>query len=107
MFKCNRAGCNYAGTTQEELDNHIANMDSRGLHESQISSDPQPFCIGCIKTPEELSEYSKVSTDSTLEPDTYVKNEEGTYNRKNGHFLCTSCYIRAGQPSSSAGWIAP
>lgn len=33
--------------------------------------------------------------------------EEGTYNKKNGHFVCTECYIEMGMPSSPTGWIAP
>jgi hypothetical protein len=31
-----------------------------------------------------------------------VREEEGTYNPANGHFLCTHCYIAAGMPSLSA-----
>ena len=37
----------------------------------------------------------------------YVRNEEGTLNPTNGHFLCDSCYIKAGQPSSPTGWVCP
>lgn len=37
----------------------------------------------------------------------YVKNEEGTYNRSNGHFLCDDCYIKIGCPSSPTGWVCP
>lgn len=67
----------------------------------------QPFCTGCDLTPDQISEYSQDMTGSNLSPDEYVKREEGTYNRENGHFLCTSCYIKAGQPSSPTGWVAP
>lgn len=37
----------------------------------------------------------------------YVIQEEGTYNPENGHFLCDSCYIKAGMPSSPFGWKCP
>jgi hypothetical protein len=28
----------------------------------------------------------------------YVRREEGTFNRENGHFLCDRCYISHGMP---------
>lgn len=37
----------------------------------------------------------------------FVLKEEGTYNSSNGHFLCNSCYIKAGMPSSPYGWTCP
>ena len=37
----------------------------------------------------------------------YVLREEGTLNTSNGHFLCDSCYIKAGMPSSPSGWVCP
>lgn len=37
----------------------------------------------------------------------YVEQEEGTYNPKNGHFLCDKCYIKAGMPSAPNGWRCP
>lgn len=72
-----------------------------------MSDEIQPQCQGCGKKPNEISEYSQETTGSELSPDEYVKKEEGTYNRENGHFLCTACYIKAGQPSSPRGWVAP
>jgi hypothetical protein len=51
--------------------------------------------------------------DSYLEPghhkdrEDFVRKEEGTFNQENGHFLCDPCYIKAGQPSSSSGWVCP
>jgi len=68
---------------------------------------PSLICIGCEKTPNELSEYSPEYTGEDLSPDDYVWKEEGTLNPRNGHFLCTPCYIAAGQPSSREGWYAP
>jgi hypothetical protein len=37
----------------------------------------------------------------------WIYENEGTLNTSNGHFLCTDCYIKAGQPSSPNGWRAP
>lgn len=65
------------------------------------------MCIGCQKTPEELEEYSQDMTGSDLTPSEYVMQEEGTLNLDNGHFACTICYIKMGQPSSPTGWVAP
>lgn len=67
-----------------------------------------PVCTNCGKHPDELTEYSKVSTGSDLDPIEYVKQEEGTYNPNNGHFTCTDCYIRIGMPTAPGrGWITP
>lgn len=67
----------------------------------------KPFCQGCHKTPEEIDEYSPELTGSYREPSEYVKQNEGTYNSSNGHFLCTECYIKASMPSSPRGWVCP
>jgi hypothetical protein len=69
--------------------------------------DEDMICIGCQKTPDELVEYSPAATGSTLNPFEYVWAEEGTLNTDNGHFACTMCYIKLGQPSSPEGWVAP
>jgi hypothetical protein len=37
----------------------------------------------------------------------YVRDNEGTYNQENGHFLCDGCYIAVGTPSSPTGWKCP
>lgn len=70
---------------------------------------PEPICIGCNKTPEELSEYIEMARSEGRgeTPSEFVRRDEGTYNPENGHFLCTPCYVRAGQPSSPRGWRAP
>jgi hypothetical protein len=69
---------------------------------------PQPLCIGCDKTADQLREYVDLAR-SEGHPDaaTAVRVEEGTYNPANGHFLCTGCYIAAGQPTAPGGWRAP
>ncbi len=67
------------------------------------------ICIGCNKKPEEIEEYVEAAAEEEMTPDDYVAQEEGTYNRHNGHFLCTHCYIKAGQPSRPFPdkWVAP
>lgn len=67
----------------------------------------KPLCVGCGKPPEQIQEYVEYAADEDMTPDEYVRSEEGTYNKENGHFLCTTCYIKAGMPSSPQGWVAP
>ncbi len=48
--------------------------------------------------------------DDAIGPDDrilFVKTEEGTYNKENGHFLCMRCYVNEGMPSSPEGWKCP
>lgn len=66
-----------------------------------------PICMGCNKTPDELDEYVEAAEVEEMTPAEYVASEEGTYNSENGHFLCTSCYVKAGMPSSERGWRCP
>lgn len=70
-----------------------------------------PICIGCNKRPKDIPEYSPDNIfeimGKHMTPDEFVRREEGTYNRENGHFLCTECYFKAGMPSSPRGWKAP
>ena len=71
---------------------------------------PAPFCIGCQKFPENIAEYrrgNRWEEDEYASSSDYVKENEGTYNPTNGHFLCTPCYVKAGMPSSDGGWVAP
>jgi hypothetical protein len=64
-------------------------------------------CIGCGKAPREIDEYVEAAEDEDMTPEQYVSAEEGTLNRENGHFACTTCYIKMGMPSSPRGWKAP
>ena len=68
-----------------------------------------PFCIGCNKPASEIQEYIEAAKDCEMSVEEYVREEEGTYNPENGHFLCTDCYINAGMPSRKYpnGWLAP
>ena len=67
----------------------------------------RPLCVGCNKHPDEIEEYVEIAEIEKMSPDDYVRQEEGTYNHENGHFLCTICYVRAGMPSSPRGWKTP
>jgi hypothetical protein len=67
----------------------------------------QPVCLGCLKFPNQLGCYLSCAEDAGLTPDEYVRQEEGTYNPENGHFLCDSCYIAAGMPTGRYGWTCP
>lgn len=68
-----------------------------------------PICTGCNKTADEIPEYIECAEENDMTVEEYVQSEEGTYNPKNGHFLCTDCYIEAGMPSLPypKKWVAP
>lgn len=66
-----------------------------------------PICIGCHKNPDQIEEYIEMAAEQERTANEIVFLEEGTYNKKNGHFVCTDCYIEMGMPSSPTGWIAP
>jgi len=94
------------------------------------TDDPyDPICVGCCKRPHQLGEYMAAVVeqegietdwsetdpfDDTSIPESialltreYVINEEGTYNPRNGHFLCSPCYIINGSPTEPGGWKCP
>ncbi len=74
-----------------------------------MSKEAKPICIGCNKHPDQIEEYIEAAKDEDMTPDEYVRQEEGTYNRENGHFACTSCYITMGMPAKPypETWVAP
>lgn len=73
----------------------------------------QPYCVGCDRTPEEIGDYTVMAAMDNMTPSEWVRREEGTLNPANGHFLCDTCYIKAGQPAGVDGrggpgrWVAP
>ena len=79
----------------------------------QGNNPKDPICVGCARRPPEIPAYrwaameheDDIVTDADVT--VYVIREDGTFNRKNGHFLCDECYIRNGQPSSERGWVCP
>lgn len=74
-----------------------------------MSEEIKPICAGCHKRPNEIEEYIEAAREWDVTPDQYVKDEEGTYNPVNGHFVCTDCYIAIGMPSKPypEKWVAP
>lgn len=81
---------------------------------AQGDNPEDPICIGCARRPTEILMYVEAAQGSEDAPPPspeairlYVIQEEGTYNRRNGHFLCDECYIRNGMPSSDRGWVCP
>lgn len=50
-------------------------------------------CIECNKAPSEIGEYIDAGRESGLTPESYVEQEEGTYNPESGHFVCTEDFI--------------
>lgn len=55
-------------------------------------------CNGCKRSPDQISGYDYAAEDMGVPNVVYVIQEEGTYNRANGHFWCDECYIAAGSP---------
>lgn len=75
-------------------------------------SEVNPICTGCNKRPEELEDFADWEDEGYESSDDMCRQEEGTYNPENGHFLCTPCYIKAGMPANhytgpGSGWVAP
>lgn len=71
-------------------------------------TDPRnPICIKCSRRPDEIAEYRACGKYSRMTPNEYVRAFVSTYNRTNGHFICTECRIAVGCPSHPNGWIAP
>lgn len=64
------------------------------------------LCIGCAREAADIPALVELATDEGLTPEAYAA-DDGTFNPINGHFLCDACYIRWGQPSTAAGWVAP
>lgn len=65
------------------------------------------ICTGCNKTPSEIPSIVMFAEMEEITPDEFVRENEGTFNESNGHFLCDEDYIKAGMPSSPNGWVAP
>lgn len=96
----------WAGITMDEARAKHAKVIEQGGNAAR------PICIGCAMYPEELEEFvemAKVEStdDNPLTPTQFVIENDGTYNDRNGHFLCTECYIKNGMPSSERGWVCP
>lgn len=77
------------------------------LRRSQAQFTGRPYDPICKRYPDEISEYVRMAEEYEIHPDEFVISEEGTYNLTNGHFLCTDCWIKAGEPSTTSGWACP
>lgn len=84
--------------------------DTNAAYEPEVNL----MCIGCKKKPEEIQEYVEAAKAEGVTPQQYVLSEEGTFNKRNGHFLCTDDFIKAEEVaghrligSSGQSWIAP
>ena len=103
-----QAAADFYGITLEEARmRHAKCVD-------QADNPGDPICIGCARRPFEIQAYIDATQEDPDNPVPttddvrwYVISSEGTYNSKNGHYLCDECYILNGQPSSDRGWVAP
>jgi len=80
---------------------------------------PEPYDPMCERYARDMTSYDGTwaededSYNATTEEERQAKRikavirEEGTYNPNNGHFLCDSCYIKAGMPTGPHGWTCP
>lgn len=83
------------------------------------SAIPQPYDPMCERLAENMEYLDTFWAESQEEYDStpieehphlraeYVRCNDGTYNPINGHFLCDSCYIKAGMPTAPGGWVCP
>lgn len=53
-----------------------------------------PRCSSCGRKCTEIQEYIDFALVENITPESYVRTNEGTYNRKNNTFVCTSCYFK-------------
>lgn len=75
---------------------------------STTTTRPQLHDPICGRTPAQIDEYLPAYTGQDVSADDYVWHNEGTLDRDSGKFLCTSCYIKAGQPTAGRNgrWTA-
>lgn len=56
-------------------------------------------CAGCGLHPVKIRAYDTFAEAEGCESNAeFVRKNEGTYNKANGHFWCDACYIAAGMP---------
>ncbi len=66
----------------------------------------EPYDPKCGQYASQMEHLDVYKADDQSRAD-YVRQEEGTYNPSNEHFLCDPCYIDAGMPTSPGGWKCP
>ncbi|WP_270790064.1 hypothetical protein [Enterococcus diestrammenae] len=56
-------------------------------------------CAMCGRTPDQIPEYINLAKESDYQSaDAAVRYEEETYHPAYDKFICTDCYVKAGQP---------
>jgi hypothetical protein len=55
-------------------------------------------CRHCGKKSTEIQEYIDSAKYEETDPETYVRREEGTYDRASKTFICTACYVKTLMP---------
>lgn len=58
-------------------------------------------CKVCGKHPSEIDEYVEMAEGEEI-TESFMVNEEGTYNPVTKEFYCTDCYIKIGMPLGKA-----
>ena len=61
-------------------------------------SDKDIHCPQCKKKAYEINEIQMCAKEEKMSEIEFVKQEEGTYCKYTGLFLCTECYIKLGLP---------
>jgi hypothetical protein len=78
-----------------------------GMEPAEHPDRPHLVDPKCGRRPTQIREYVELAAEEGMDVDDFVWTNEGTLNPANGHFLCTACYINAGQPSAPGGWKCP
>ena len=64
---------------------------------------PKCTCKICKTPANKIDEYIiEAKENGYSDVDTYVRENEGTYNPDTGYFYCTDCYIKIGMPLGTA-----
>lgn len=87
------------GYVQASLERRYTSLRLPWVRKGANAGDAKMRCVGCRKHPSSIHEYVDMAEREGYDSAAaFVRHEEGTYNRANGHFYCTACYIAAGQP---------
>jgi hypothetical protein len=73
-------------------------LQELALYNLKLQNMKPSICIGCHTLGIDLEEYKQAAEDEGMNVEEYIIEQEGTYNSSNGHFYCTSCYIKSGEP---------
>lgn len=61
-----------------------------------IMTTSAPTCRCCKKKASDLLEYKMAAEEegNGMTPDSYVRENEGTYDEELNSFICTTCYVK-------------